>query len=60
MLRGDGTLLGIDAIKRRMCTVNGLIGGLIACPSEGDVGEDVRIAMEAYCCLFDVTDLYDE
>jgi len=50
----------MDATKRRMCTVNGLIRGLIACPSEGDVGEDVRIAMEAYCCLFDVTDLYDE
>ena len=55
-----GIPLGIDAIKRRMCAVNGLIGGLIACPSEGDVREDVRIAMEAYCCLFGVTGLYGE
>lgn len=28
-----GILLGIDAIKRRMCAVNGLIGGLFVCPS---------------------------
>lgn len=30
-----GIPLSIDAIKRRMCAVNGLIGGMIVCPSEG-------------------------
>ena len=50
----------MDATMRRMCAVNGLIRGLIACPSEGDVREDVRIAMEAYCCVFGVAGLYEE
>ncbi len=52
--------ISLDAVKRRMCAINGLIGGLIACSSGGSIRGDAVIAMEAYCCLFGIADLYDE
>ncbi len=56
----SGVPMTLDVIKRRMCAINGLIGGLIACSSGGSIKGDAAIAMEAYCCLFGIADLYDE
>ena len=56
----SGVPMSIDVIKRRMCAFNGLTGGLIACSSGGSINGDAVIAMEAYCCLFGIADMYDE
>lgn len=42
-----------------MGAVNGLISGLIACSSAGNVNEDAVIEMIASRPLFGVADLYD-
>ena len=63
VLRGDGYPVGHrrdqEADVRRERADRRTVR-LSVCPSEGDVREDVRIAMEAYCCLFGVTGLYVE
>ena len=63
VLRGDGYHVGHrrdqEADVRRERADRRTVR-LSVCPSEGDVREDVRIAMEAYCCLFGVTGLYVE
>lgn len=36
----SGVPMGIDVLRRRMCAINGLIGGLIACTSGGSIKGD--------------------